>query len=168
MKRCGSLSLSQLLWYILVCVFWAFGVISGIFFFISDRSGSISLGASLPVTSPSIMVLVLLRFGVLLLSFLSLRYCRYILLVLITSVSFSYGLLIACILCSYRSAAWLVLFLILAPDAFLLTFFVLYCFSRSVNPSHRGKRDIIVSLAVICTVSFVECYFIAPFVFNLF
>lgn len=169
MKRCMScLSLSQLLWYVLICACWSFGVIAGIFCFASGQTDCVLLGTRLPVTSPSILILVLLRFGLLLLTILLLRYCRCILPVLITSVSFSYGLLISCIQCSYGSAGWLVSFLILTPDTFLLICFVLYCISRSANPLHFVRRDVIISFTVICAVSLVECYYISPFVSNLF
>lgn len=168
MTRGLSNSSLQSFWLILFCAFWSGGVISGIIFFTSTYSCEFLLGRLLPTVSPSLSSLLMIRFGILLASIFLLRYCRFVFLVLVISVSFSYGILLSSIFCAFGSAAWLVSLLILAPDVVLLISFVYYGISRSVNLFRTVKKDIIVSFVVICTVSIVECCYIAPFTSALF
>lgn len=166
MKRCRRNS--PIIWRVLICAFWTLGVMSGVLFSLKSYNAGAIFGRLLPAVSPSIPVLVMIRFGMLLFSILLLRYCRYIFLLLILSVSFSYGILVSLIFSLFGSAAWLVWLLLLTPDIVLLTLFLFYSISCFTTQFSTVRRDIVISFLLICSVSIAECCYIAPFTSALF
>lgn len=163
-----KLSRSHIWWYGLVCGFWVLGILTGTFYPIYVSDDVFYLVKLLPITQPSIAALIFIRLSFLVLSVFLFRNSRLLFTALILVISFSYGYILSLIMCLFGDAGWLVALLVLAPDIVLLSLFFLYAALRSINGFCSIRKNLVIPIVLICAVSMIECYYIAPFTAALF
>jgi len=169
LKICNNITSShRRFWCFLVCAFWSLGVFGGALLSDEVFARLSVIVRSIPLMQPSVAYLVFVRLGIGFLFVLLLRYSRPLFVLLLLAASFSYSYVVLLLAHSFGSAGWLVLPLVLAPDAVLLAWITYYAISNPVVRTPMKMLGFVILPVLVCTVTIIECYCIAPFTAKLF
>ena len=151
-----------------IAVLWTAGIIGGIYIAYNTKVDYIPIGKMIVVTSPSLIYVIAIRLAILFITSALLLYCKWGYVFWIAFLSLTYGLIVSIISCSFGSAGWLMLILVLTPDALLLALLLCHSVFSFLDPFISVRKNILLSVAAIFALSIIECCYVYPFTSALF